>query len=90
MTGRTSEGDSAKDETPGKRPEPGERAGAEPDDRPWRLSGKALPRWRERLLLTSRPRHLLGGRVPAPFHDKPRRALLPTEIDDPEASIEPT
>ena len=40
-------------------------------------------RWRGRLMLTSgSPRHLLGGGLPAPYHDRPRRPLLPPSIED--------
>ena len=45
-----------------------------------------LLRWRSRLLVTSRPTQLLGGAVPAPFHDVPRRPLIPPDIDDPHLS----
>ena len=51
----------------------------------WGISGERLARWRARLLVPSRPRHLLGGALPAPFRDKPRRALLPPDLDDPQA-----
>ena len=54
------------------------------DERLFRVTGAPLPRWRSRLLLTARPRHLLGGSVPRPYEDKPRRQLLPPDIDDPQ------
>ena len=45
-----------------------------------------VPRWRSRLLVTSSPTQLLGGAVPAPFQDVPRRPLIPPDIDDPHLS----
>ena len=66
----------------------GEKSGrpASSDERSGRVTARTLFRWRGRLMLSSRPTHLLGGVVPAPFHDVPRRPLLPPDIDDPKAA----
>ena len=47
------------------------------------LSGAPLFRWRSRLLLTSKPGQVLSGMVPTPYHDVPRRPLLPPDLNDP-------